>query len=50
MMSRRNRVAGEGKAVHVQAHYSPRGFHEIEASRFLDSQHMKVVRLSAQHL
>jgi len=26
---------------------SPRGFQEVEAPRFQDSQHMKVVRLSA---
>jgi hypothetical protein len=26
---------------------NPLGFQEVEVSRFLDSQHMKVVRLSA---
>jgi len=28
---------------------SPLGFQEVEATRFQDSQHMKVVRLSALH-
>jgi hypothetical protein len=32
-----------------QSHYRPRGFEEVEAPRFQDSQHMKVVRLSALH-
>jgi hypothetical protein len=30
-----------------QNHYRPWGFQEVEAPRFQDSQHMKVVRLSA---
>ena len=30
-----------------QSHYRPRGFQEVEAPRFQDSRHMKVVRLSA---
>ena len=30
-----------------QSHYMPRGFQEVEAPRFQDSRHMKVVRLSA---
>ena len=29
------------------SHYRPKGFQKIEALRFQDSQHMKVVRLSA---
>ena len=31
----------------MQPHYRPRGFQEIEAPRYQDSWHMKVVRLSA---
>jgi hypothetical protein len=27
-----------------QSHYRPLGFQEVEASRFLDDRHMKVVR------
>jgi hypothetical protein len=30
-----------------QSHYTPLGFQEVEATRFVDSRHMKVVRLSA---
>jgi hypothetical protein len=37
----------EDKAVTIQAFHRPIGFQEVEASRFLDSWHMKVVRLSA---
>jgi hypothetical protein len=37
------------KKVH-QSHYRPWGFQEVKASRFQDSQHMKVVRLSALHI
>jgi len=37
----------KGKEIPVQACYRPRGFQEVEASRFRDSRHMKVVRLSA---
>jgi hypothetical protein len=33
-----------------QSHYKPLGFQEVEAPRFLDSLHMKVVRLSALQL
>jgi hypothetical protein len=29
--------------------YSPIGFQEVEAPRFQDNRHMKVVRLSALH-
>jgi hypothetical protein len=29
--------------------YRPLGFHDVEAPEFLDSRHMKVVRLSAPH-
>ena len=36
-----------GKAILVQAWIGPGGFQEAEAPRFQDSQHMKVVRLSA---
>jgi hypothetical protein len=35
----------KGKAIPLQA-WRPLGFQEIEASRFLDNRHMKVVRLS----
>jgi len=37
---------GKGKAIRVQAYYRPVEFLEVEASRFLDSRPMKVVRLS----
>jgi hypothetical protein len=37
----------KGKAVPLQARTGPGGFQEVEAPRFLDSRHMKVVRLSA---
>jgi hypothetical protein len=30
-----------------QSHYRPLGFQEVEAPRFQDNRHMKVVRLSA---
>ena len=30
-----------------QSHHRPRGFQEVEAPRFQDNRHMKVVRLSA---
>ena len=32
-----------------ESHDSPWGFQEVEAPRFQDSRHMKVVRLSALH-
>ena len=48
---------GKGELVNVkkknvkQSHYRPgqalRGFQEVEAPRFQDNRHMKVVRLSA---
>ena len=38
---------GEGKAIPVTDLNRLRGFQEVEASRFQDSRHMKVVRLSA---
>ena len=37
-----------GRAVAVQAYYRPGGFQKVEAPRFLNSRHLKVVRLSAQ--
>jgi hypothetical protein len=40
-------LMSKGKAIPVQAYYKPRGFKEVEASRFKDSWYMKVVRLSA---
>jgi hypothetical protein len=43
-------VKKKGKAVPLQAWTGPQGslgFQEVEAPRFLDSRHMKVVRLSA---
>ena len=39
-------IKGEGEAIPVQAYYRPCGFQEVQAP-FLDSWHMKVVRLSA---
>jgi hypothetical protein len=36
-----------GKAIPIQAYNRPRGFQEVEAPRFWDSQHMKMARLSA---
>ena len=38
---------GKGKAFSLQAWTGPTGFQEVEASRFQDSRHMKVVKLSA---
>jgi hypothetical protein len=38
-----------GKGTPVKAHYRPIGFQEVEAPRFLDRWHMKVVRVSAIH-
>jgi len=41
---------GIGKVKVKQSHYvldRPRGFQEVEAPRFQDNRHMKVVRLSA---
>jgi len=35
------------KTIHIQAHYRPMGCHKVEAPRFHDNRHMKVVRLSA---
>ena len=37
----------KGNAIPVQACYRPRGFQEVEAPRFPDNQHLKVVSLSA---
>jgi hypothetical protein len=37
----------KGKAFPLQAWTGPWGFQELEAPEFLDSRHMKVVRLSA---
>jgi len=36
----------KGKAVPLQA-WRPRGFQQVQAPRFQDIRHMKVVRLSA---
>jgi len=38
---------GNGKPILVLAYYRPLGFQEVEALRFLDNWHMKVVSLSA---
>ena len=35
------------KPMPIQTHYCSRGFHEVEDTRFLDSRHLKVVRLSS---
>ena len=37
----------EGEAMPVQANYTPRGFQKVKASRFIDSRHIKAVKLSA---
>jgi hypothetical protein len=34
----------KGKAIPVQAYYKPRGFQEVEAPKFRDNRHMKMVR------
>jgi len=36
-----------GKAIPLQIYYKPTGFQEVEAPRFRDNRHKKVVRLSA---
>jgi len=38
---------GKGKAIPLQAWTGPEGFKEVEAPRFQDNRHMKVVRLPA---
>jgi hypothetical protein len=43
-MSQLEKYNFPGKAK--QSHYRPRGFQEVEAPRFQDNWHMKVVRLS----
>ena len=40
-------IKGKGKAIPLQAWTGPWGFQEVEALRFQDNRHMKVVRLSA---
>ena len=40
-------IKGKDTAIPDQAYYRPIGFQEVEAPRFLDNGHMKVVRLSA---
>ena len=37
----------KGKSKPITGLDRPRGFQEVEASRFQDSRHLKVVRLSA---
>jgi hypothetical protein len=41
------KIISKDKAAPVQTWTGPLGFQEVEAPRFLDSRHMKVVRLSA---
>ena len=43
----RSVLVKKGKAIPLQGWTGPRGFQEVEAPRFQDSRHMKVVRLSA---
>jgi len=38
---------GKGTEIPVKAYYRPRGLKEVEAPRFQNSQHLKMVRLSA---
>ena len=40
-------TACKGKAIPVQVSYSPRGFQDVEAARFSDSRHIKMMPLSA---
>jgi hypothetical protein len=40
---------GKGKAIPLQAWTGPEGSKKVEAPRFQDSRHMKVVRLLALH-
>jgi hypothetical protein len=37
----------QGKAIPLQAWTGPRGFQEVEAPKYQDNRHMKVVRFSA---
>ena len=37
----------KGKAIPVQAYYRPGGFQKVEAPKFLNIRHTKLVRLSA---
>ena len=39
----------KAKAVPVQAYYRPVGFQQVEAPRFHDSPHMKVIKLSTPY-
>jgi hypothetical protein len=41
------RVLVKGKAISAQAYYSLIDFQDVEAPRFQDNQHMKVVMLSS---
>ena len=41
------KVRSEGKAIPLQAWTGPEGSMEVEAPRFQDHRHMKVVSLSA---
>ena len=41
------KVKGKVKAIPLQAWTGPEGLQEVEAPRFQDNLHMKVVRLSA---
>jgi len=40
-------IKGKDRAIPDQAYYRSIGFQEVEAPRFLDNGHMKVVRLPA---
>jgi len=40
-------VKCKAKAIPLQAWTGPEGFQEVEAPRFQDNRHIKVVRLSA---
>jgi hypothetical protein len=37
---------GKGKAIPVQSWTGPKGFQEVEAPKFPDNRHMKVVKSS----
>jgi hypothetical protein len=47
LLTCRRKVEGKGKAIPLNPWTGPLRFQEVEAPRFQDSRHIKVVRLSA---